>query len=139
MKEQQSANIEKPHDHDVLSRADYSVNYHSGNGYFCRLVKKHKAEYFKASKSEKKRFSRLIVDHIRNRNPPGRFLKMDQTTKKWYDIGDKKALNKTRQALRERAYEFDKSSIQNTPLHKNASENSLGETSGLIPSVSRTI
>ena len=36
-------------------------------------------------------------------NPPGRFLKQDPTTKLWSDIGKKKALDKTRQALREGA------------------------------------
>ena len=45
----------------------------------------------------------MIVDEIRNRTPPGRFLKQDGATKLWYDIGEKKALDKTRQALREGA------------------------------------
>lgn len=39
-------------------------------------------------------------------NPPGRFLKQDPTTKLWSDIGEKKALDKTRQALREGAPEL---------------------------------
>lgn len=50
----------------------------------------------------------MIVDEIRSRNPPGRFLKQDPTTKLWYDIGEKKALDKTRQALREGAPEIMK-------------------------------
>lgn len=45
----------------------------------------------------------MIVDEIRSLNPPGRFLKQDANTKLWYDIGEKKALDKTRQALREGA------------------------------------
>lgn len=39
-------------------------------------------------------------------NPPGRFLKQDPNTKLWSDIGEKKALDKTRQALREGAPEL---------------------------------
>ena len=39
-------------------------------------------------------------------NPPGRFLKQDAKTKLWSDIGEKKALDKTRQALREGAPEL---------------------------------
>ena len=35
--------------------------------------------------------------------PPGRFLKQDPKSKLWSDIGEKKALDKTRQALREGA------------------------------------
>ena len=50
----------------------------------------------------------MIVDEIKNRTPPGRFLKQDNNTKLWYDIGEKKALDKTRQALREGAPEIMK-------------------------------
>ena len=39
-------------------------------------------------------------------NPPGRFLKQDPKTKLWSDVGEKKALDKTRQALREGAPEL---------------------------------
>ena len=39
-------------------------------------------------------------------DPPGRFLKQNQATKLWEDIGDKKSLDKTRQALREGAPEL---------------------------------
>ena len=39
-------------------------------------------------------------------DPPGRFLKQDPATKLWLDIGDKKSLDKTRQALREGAPEL---------------------------------
>ena len=136
MTEQRLVNIETPHDHDVLSKCNYSVNYHSGNGYFCRLLKKHKLEYFKATKSEKKNIPRAIVNNIRSRDPPGRFLKLDETTKKWHDIGDKKALSKTRQALRERAYEFEKLKGK---LNESTSESSLEEPLNLIASVSRKI
>jgi hypothetical protein len=52
----------------------------------------------------------MIVEEIRNRTPPGRFLKQDSATKLWYDIGEKKALDKTRQALREGAPELTKDS-----------------------------
>jgi len=79
------------------------VNYHAGNEHFRALVRKHKLEYVKCPKPQKGKFSRLIVDEIKSRNPPGRFLKQDPQTKLWYDIGDKKALDKTRQALREGA------------------------------------
>lgn len=39
---------------------------------------------------------------IRNGDPPGRFLKKDEKTGKWVDVGDKKAAEKTSQALREK-------------------------------------
>jgi len=95
--------IQHPHEHDVLSGRGNSVNYHVGNEYFRTLVHKHKMEYVKCPKPQKGRFSRIIVDEIKARDSPGRFLKQDAVTKLWYDIGDKKALDKTRQALREGA------------------------------------
>jgi len=104
----QICDIETPHDHDVLSGRGNFVNYHAGNEYFRALVRKHKVAYVACPKPQKGRFSRMIVDEIKYRNPPGRFLKQDPKTKLWYDIGEKKALDKTRQALREGAPEIQK-------------------------------
>lgn len=106
--EQETKGIVNPHEHDVLSGRGNFVNYHAGNEYFRELVRKHKVEYVKCPKPQKGKFSKLIVDEIKNRNPPGRFLKQDGSTKLWYDIGEKKALDKTRQALREGAPELAK-------------------------------
>lgn len=53
------------------------------------------------AKAQKATYSKIIYDEIRGMDPPGRFLKQDLTTKLWSDIGEKKALHKTRQALRE--------------------------------------
>jgi hypothetical protein len=53
-------------------------------------------------------FAIKIVEHIRGLNPPGRLLKQDPQTDLWYDIGDKKATEKTRQALREGAPDLAK-------------------------------
>lgn len=49
--------------------------------------------------------ARVIVRAIRNGDPPGRFLRKDEKTGKWVDIGDKKAAEKTSQALREKTSE----------------------------------
>jgi hypothetical protein len=100
--------IKTPHDHDVLSGRGNFVNYHPGNEYFRSLVRKWKLEYVKCPKPQKGKFSKVIYDEIRARNPPGRFLKQDASSKDWYDIGEKKALDKTRQALREGAPELMK-------------------------------
>ena len=105
---QQSSGIVNPHEHDVLSGRGNFVNYHAGNEHFRALVRKHKLEYVRCPKPQKGKFSRMIVDEIKNRTPPGRFLKQDNNTKLWYDIGEKKALDKTRQALREGAPEIMK-------------------------------
>jgi hypothetical protein len=100
--------IKTPHDHDVLSGRGNFVNYHPGNEHFRSLVRKHKVEYVKCPKPQKGKFSKLIYEEVKDRNPPGRFLKQDASSKLWYDIGEKKALDKTRQALREGAPELMK-------------------------------
>lgn len=120
---QQDGSIIYPHDHDVLSGRGNFVNYHPGNEYFRELVRQHKVAYVACPKARKGKFSRMIVDEIGKRDPPGRFLKQDNDTKLWYDIGDKKALDKTRQALREGAPELlkdlspgDEEEVDSTPL-----------------------
>ena len=100
--------IPHPHEHDVLSGRGNFVNYHPGNEHFRGLVRKYKVDYVKCPKPQKGKFSKVIYDEVRARNPPGRFLKQDPATKLWYDIGEKKALDKTRQALREGAPEIMK-------------------------------
>ena len=87
---QELKNISTPHDHDVLSGRGNFVNYHPGNEHFRGLVRKHKHAYVACPKPLKSKYSRMIVDSIRSRDPPGRFLKQDDATKLWYDIGEKK-------------------------------------------------
>ena len=47
--------------------------------------------------------SRSIVQAVRSLDPPGRFLDKDKVTNLWHDIGHKKAVEKTSQALRDGA------------------------------------
>jgi hypothetical protein len=56
----------------------------------------------RAPKIQKPSVARVIVRAIRNGDPPGRFLRKDEKLGKWVDIGDKKAAEKTSQALREK-------------------------------------
>eukprot|EP00531_Pseudo-nitzschia_arenysensis_P001108 CAMPEP_0116123108 /NCGR_PEP_ID=MMETSP0329-20121206/4570_1 /TAXON_ID=697910 /ORGANISM="Pseudo-nitzschia arenysensis, Strain B593" /LENGTH=900 /DNA_ID=CAMNT_0003616997 /DNA_START=154 /DNA_END=2856 /DNA_ORIENTATION=- len=101
--EDSNGGIITPHDHDVLSGRGNSVNHHPGNEYFRSLVRHHKLAYVRCPKPQKEQFSKLIVSTVRDREPPGRFLKQNTSTKLWYNIGTQKALDKTRQALREGA------------------------------------
>ena len=95
--------IKTPHHNDVLSGRGNSVNLHSGNKNYRSIVQKFKIEYVAAPKQQKPQYARKVVDAIRSLNPPGRFLKQDPETMLWFDIGDKKAIDKARQALREGA------------------------------------
>jgi hypothetical protein len=49
------------------------------------------------------KISRSIVEAVRSLDPPGRFLEKNPDTGLWSDIGHKKAIEKTSQALRDGA------------------------------------
>lgn len=89
-------------DWDILAGRGGLTNHHRGNKRFRDIVALHRPDYIRAPKVQKPSVARVIVRAIRNGDPPGRFLKKDEKTGKWYDIGDKKAAEKTSQALREK-------------------------------------
>jgi len=99
-------NIYQPNEHDVLSGRGNFVNYHRGNQFYRSLVKKHFLQYVASPKSDKPKYALLIYHEICMQNPPGRFLRQDAHSKIWHDVGERKALDKTRQALREGAPDF---------------------------------
>ena len=89
---------------DVLSGRGGGTNQHEGNCYFRSLISKNREKYLRARKNDKPDISMTIVQAIRQRN--GRFLKKDEESGLWYEIGDAGAREKTSQALRQRAPEF---------------------------------
>mmetsp|Transcript_4099 Transcript_4099/g.8460 ORF Transcript_4099/g.8460 Transcript_4099/m.8460 type:complete len:547 (-) Transcript_4099:253-1893(-) len=86
-------------DVDVLCGRGGAALRHPGNQTYRRLVNLNKGLYITCLKTEKLKISRSIVAAIREQK--GRFLEKDSKTNSWYDIGDKKAVEKTSQALRE--------------------------------------
>eukprot|EP00980_Cylindrotheca_fusiformis_P017897 scaffold5682_cov140-Cylindrotheca_fusiformis.AAC.8 len=92
-------------DHDILCGRGGLTNHHKGNKRFRDIVALHRPDYVRAPKIQKPSVARVIVRAIRNGDPPGRFLKKDSKTGLWYDIGDKRAAEKTSQALREKTVE----------------------------------
>jgi len=79
------------------------VNGREGNVRYRNLVNSVKTEYLspQTRKLEKSHVAARVVYTIRKYN--GRFLKFDNATGYWYEIGDKAAFRKTGQALREGA------------------------------------
>jgi len=79
------------------------VNGREGNVRYRNLVNSVKNEYLlpQTRKLEKCHIAARVVYTIRKYN--GRFLKFDNATGYWYEIGDKAAFRKTGQALREGA------------------------------------
>lgn len=92
---------------DVLCGRGGLTNHHPGNIFFRKLVRQLQTDYLRASKRDKAGIARKIVEIIRCQNPPGRFLKKDAANPGvWIDIGNRKAREKTSQALREGAPEL---------------------------------
>ena len=79
------------------------MNGREGNVRYRNLVNSVKTEYLspQTRKLEKCHIAARVVYTIRKYN--GRFLKFDNATGYWYEIGDKAAFRKTGQALREGA------------------------------------
>jgi hypothetical protein len=67
------------------------------------MVEERKMSYVTSKRLDKPLVALEIIRYWRGQDPPGRFLKIDEKTGLWHDVGDKKAREKTSQALREKA------------------------------------
>ena len=85
-------------EHDVLLGRGSGVTKHEGNKKYRNLIVRSQYNYVLATRSEKTAMARRIVAEIRRNK--GRFLKQDESGA-WIDVGNKKAVEKTSQALRE--------------------------------------
>jgi len=95
--------IDEPNRNDVLCGRGGLISSHDGNVQFRKIVNSRKKEYLAPTtkKLEKAFIAAAIVNEIRTMG--GRFLKQENGTGMWYDIGDAKAIKKAGQALREDA------------------------------------
>eukprot|EP00567_Pseudictyota_dubia_P011423 CAMPEP_0197443630 /NCGR_PEP_ID=MMETSP1175-20131217/9324_1 /TAXON_ID=1003142 /ORGANISM="Triceratium dubium, Strain CCMP147" /LENGTH=910 /DNA_ID=CAMNT_0042974293 /DNA_START=162 /DNA_END=2894 /DNA_ORIENTATION=+ len=101
-------NIKEPHDHDVLYGRGGGTNHHIGNKRYRKMVEDRKVDYVNSKRIDKPLVALNIIRKWRDQDPPGRFLKLDEKSGLWHDVGDKKAREKTSQALREKAPELRK-------------------------------
>mmetsp|Transcript_11199 Transcript_11199/g.27530 ORF Transcript_11199/g.27530 Transcript_11199/m.27530 type:complete len:552 (-) Transcript_11199:185-1840(-) len=111
--DQQLAGVEKVNDNDIICGRGGLALKHPGNMAYRKLVGRNKTIYATCLKTEKLRISKSIIAAIREIN--GRFLEREdgKTSQSldekdadgkpitWKDIGDKRAVEKTSQALRE--------------------------------------
>jgi len=93
--------VKQVSENDVLSGRGGATNVHVGNRFFRSLIDAHREKYLRAKKNDKPEISRSIVSIIRRRN--GAFLKKDESSGLFFEIGDDLAREKTSQALRQRA------------------------------------
>jgi hypothetical protein len=127
-------------DNDVLSGRGGATNVHPGNKFFRSLIDEHREKYLRARKNDKPDISRSIVSIIRKRN--GAFLKKDEKTNQWFEIGDDLAREKTSQALRQRAPDHRRRLIQEEAQRIQLSSNAMpslskGGNSALQTSINR--
>lgn len=95
--------IKEPHENDVMYGRGGGTNHHPGNKRYRKMVEDRKLEYVNSKRLDKPLVALEIIRVWRAQIPPGRFLKLDEKTGLWQDVGDKKAREKTSQALREKA------------------------------------
>jgi len=91
-----------PRDEDVLFGRGGRTNHHPGNVRLRTIVNNYRYAYNQAKKVDKPQVSRLIVSALRKANPPSRFLRHNEDTGRWEDVGDKRAAEKVSQTLREK-------------------------------------
>lgn len=84
---------------DVLCGRGGLTNSHAGNKMFRDVVAEYQLEYLRARKNDKKDIARRIVARIKGNG--GRFLQRHPSSRVWSIASEKKAVEKTSQALRE--------------------------------------
>jgi hypothetical protein len=104
--------VQIPHPHDILSGRGNGANQHPGNIFFRCLIQRYKHRYIHTGPSEKKSITKRIVDDVFSRDPPGRFLKQATDSEEWEVLDYEKVLKKTGQALREKAPELKRKSLE---------------------------
>jgi len=100
--------IKEPHDNDVMYGRGGGTNHHPGNKRYRKMVEERKVKYVNSKRLDKPLVALEIIREWRGQWPPGRFLKHNYKTGLWDDVGDKKAREKTSQALREKAPQIRK-------------------------------
>lgn len=101
----------KPTHNDVLLGRGVATNRHPGNENFRAIVSQHVEVYVVSTKKQKTSISRSIVEKV-HKELNGKFLEKNPKTGLWHEVDDKRALEKTAQALRDGA----------APLRKQLSE-----------------
>jgi hypothetical protein len=102
-----------PTDADVLFGRGGKTNHHPGNVRLRRIVDHYKYGYEAARKTDKPRYAKAIVQALRLHSTPSRFLRMNEATNQWEDVGDKRAAEKVSQTLREKEKSSPKKDQQN--------------------------
>lgn len=104
-----------PTDSDVLFGRGGRTNHHPGNKRLRSIVETYKCAYEGARKADKPKYSKAIVQALREAEVPSRFLRMNETTGEWEDVGDRRASEKVSQTLREKEREEKGNGVATKP------------------------
>lgn len=98
------------HAHDVLNGRGVNIAQHPGNERFRSLIKTRQDEHYCSdfTTEMKKALASEVITHIKNLDPPGRFLKRDGASQSsrglegpWEELTEREASKKATQALRD--------------------------------------
>eukprot|EP00523_Entomoneis_sp_CCMP467_P023275 CAMPEP_0168830644 /NCGR_PEP_ID=MMETSP0727-20121128/1636_1 /TAXON_ID=265536 /ORGANISM="Amphiprora sp., Strain CCMP467" /LENGTH=361 /DNA_ID=CAMNT_0008883879 /DNA_START=66 /DNA_END=1151 /DNA_ORIENTATION=- len=110
-----------PGEHDVICGRGKQVYQHEGNVRFRSLVAERMNEYDEAeSKAEKTMIVSQIIDHVRNSDPPGGFVRFEEGA--WYEVGDFVAREKVGTQFRDLLHTKYKSSTISKKNRKKSKE-----------------
>ena len=103
--EQATPLILNPHAHDVLLGRGNGTASYPGNQVFRAFCRNARKKYMTVPNNEKKKVAEIIVQQVKGRNPPGRFLeRKTENDGYWSDVPLDRVLEKICQALRERKW-----------------------------------
>ena len=97
--------IDEPGINDCLVGRGGGTNHHPGNKHYRQMIADNRATYKGRPRSDKGTLAMKIVQDWRSQDPPGRFLKINDETHLWDDVGDEIARVKVSQSLREKSTE----------------------------------
>lgn len=100
----------EPGEYDVICGRGRKSFHHLGNSCFRDLVARCLERYANATKVEKSFVLSDVVNQVRQLSPNGGFVKKDQSSGRWHEVGDFLAREKTSQAFRDALHDLYKSS-----------------------------
>ena len=121
----------------LLGRGNFTKLW-SGNIFYRSLIDTKKYDYVIADSTQKKDITSEILETMERLSPSGRFLAQSTETNAWYEVDEKKAIMKIRQALREDARHILKE-ITPTSNTSNGSVYDDKECMQFLKSVSLTV
>jgi hypothetical protein len=130
-----------PSKYDVLCGRGRGFFAHPGNRRMLLVVQQYKARYTAATKTEKSRITKDVLDVIHKAgNDAAKFLKMGKDTPYWYELNSKEAHKKVAHTLREHKTIIKPSitALKKTKVHKGKAREGASKSTNATSSASCT-